>query len=101
MSSDDYTVERISCLEPRTQARDTAPAVEAVQIEAWRRMQPWQKLRLVDELVRATDELARIGIRERHPHANAREIELRLAALRLDRETMLAISGWDPLREGY
>ena len=86
---------------PRTQAPDTSPAVETRQIEAWRRMEPWEKLRVVEQLVRASEELARVGIERRHPHAGAHEIELRLAALRLDRETMVARFGWDPLREGY
>ena len=86
---------------PRTQASDTSPAVEALQIAAWRRMQPWEKLRLVEELVRASEELALVGIRERHPDANPRELELRLAAFRLDREVMITLFGWDPLREGY
>jgi hypothetical protein len=85
----------------RTQAPDTSPGVEARQIEAWRRMEPWQKLRLVEELVRAGEELAHAGIRRRHPYAGEREIELRLAALRLDRETMTSRFGWDPRREGY
>lgn len=86
---------------PRTQALDTSPAVEMRQIEAWRRMEPWEKLRVVEQLVRASEELARVGIERRHPEASEREIELRLAALRLDRETMAARFGWDPLREGY
>jgi hypothetical protein len=85
----------------RTQAADTSPAAEALQIAAWRRMQPWEKLRIVEELVRASEELARIGIRGRHPHADDSEVELRLAALRLGRETMIALFGWDPAREGY
>jgi hypothetical protein len=86
---------------PRTQASDTSPEVEMRQIEAWRRMEPWEKLRVVEQLVRASEELARVGIERRHPQAGEREIELRLAALRLDRETMTARFGWDPLREGY
>ena len=86
---------------PRTQAADTSLSAETRQIEAWRRMEPWEKLRVVGELVRASEELARVGIRLRHPKAGEREIELRLAALRLQRETMVAHFGWDPLREGY
>jgi hypothetical protein len=84
-----------------TQSRDTDPAVEARQLEAWRRMTPAEKLHVVSELVRASEELALAGIRQRHPHATGRELELRLAALRLDRETMVRWLGWDPEREGY
>jgi hypothetical protein len=84
-----------------TQSPDTDPAVEERQLEAWRRMTPAEKLRIVSELVRASEELALAGIRERHPQAKDRELELRLASLRLDRETMVRWLGWDPEREGY
>jgi len=84
-----------------TQSRDTAREAERVQIEAWRRMAPAQKLRIVSELVRASEELARAGILERHPDASAREVEMRLAALRLDRATMIRLFGWDPEIQGY
>jgi hypothetical protein len=84
-----------------TQSRDTTPDAERIQLEAWRLMTPAQKLRVVSELVRASEELARAGIRERHPDADEREVELRLAALRLDRSTMIRLFGWDPGIEGY
>ena len=83
----------------RTQSRDTTPDAERIQLEAWRRMTPAQKLRI--ELVRASEELARAGIRERHPDADEREVELRLAALRMDRSTMIRLFDWDPEVEGY
>jgi len=64
-------------------------------------MLPWEKLRLVEQLVRASEDLALVGIRARHPGSSPRELELRLAALRLDRRVMIELFGWDPLREGY
>jgi len=85
----------------RTQSLDTDPAVEELQVEAWRRMTPARKLRIVSELVRASEELALAGIKQRHPDATGRELELRLAALRLDRDLMVRWLGWDPEREGY
>ena len=85
----------------RTQSPDTDPAVEERQIEVWRRMTPAEKLHIVSELVRASEELALAGIRQRHPGATGRELELRLAALRLDRDLMLRWLDWDPEREGY
>ena len=85
----------------RTQSRDTAREAERIQVEAWRRMAPAQKLRIVSELVRATEELARAGIRERYPDAGEREVELRLRALRLDRATMIRLFDWDPEIRGY
>lgn len=83
------------------QSSDSAPEIEARQIEAWRAMTPAAKLRLVSELISATEELALAGVRMRHPNAPEREQQLRLAALRLDRSTMVRWLGWDPEREGY
>ncbi len=83
------------------QSLDTAPEIEQRQIEAWRAMTPAAKLRLVSELVRASEELALAGVRLRHPSADEREQRLRLAALRLDRATLVRWLAWDPEREGY
>jgi hypothetical protein len=80
---------------------DSAPEIEERQIEAWRAMTPAAKLRLVSELVRATEELALVGVRLRHPSVSEREERLRLAALRLDRATVVRWLAWDPEREGY
>lgn len=85
----------------RTQSADTDPAVEERQIEAWRAMTPAEKLRIVSELVRASEELALAGVKLRHPGRSERELALRVAALRLDRDTMIRWLGWDPAREGY
>jgi hypothetical protein len=85
----------------RPQSLDTDPAVEERQIDAWRRMTAAEKLHIVSELVRASEELALAGLKQRHPTATGRELELRLAALRLDRETMVRWLGWDPELEGY
>jgi len=85
----------------RPQSLDTDPAVEERQIEAWRRMTPAEKLRIVSELVRASEELALAGLKQRHPGATGHELELRLAALRLPRDMMVRWLGWDPEREGY
>ena len=68
-------------------------------VEAYRRMTPAQKLRRVHELTRATRQLARARLREEHPVASERELTLRIAALRLDRTTMIRAFGWDPESE--
>ena len=65
-------------------------------VAAYRRMTPAQKLARVAALTDATRQLAAIGIRERFPHASDREVALRLAAMRLTRETMIRVFGWDP-----
>jgi hypothetical protein len=85
----------------RTQSRDTSTEIERRQIETWRTMSAAQKLAMVSQLTLAAEELARAGIRERHPSATEREIELRLGALRLDRDTMIRVFGWDPEKQGY
>ena len=70
----------------RTQSPDTSPEIEERWIEAWRRMEPWEKLRIVTELMRATDEIAVAGIRERHPGATWRDVlgMLEVQSSRLD-----------------
>ena len=85
----------------RTQSGDTDFEVERLMIEAYRRMPPWEKARRVGEMVHTLEVLALAGIANRHPEATERERRLRLAALRLDRETMVRAFGWDPQLHGY
>ena len=54
------------------------------------------RLAIVSQLTLATEELARAGILDRHPNATGREIELRL-----DRDMMIRVFGWDPEKQGY
>ncbi|MCL4683448.1 hypothetical protein KJ059_01715 [Myxococcota bacterium] len=85
----------------RPQSRDTSVEIERRQIEAWRAMSAAQKLAIVSQLSLATEELAAAGIRMRHPGVSGRELELRLGALRLDRDTIVRVFSWDPETEGY
>jgi hypothetical protein len=85
----------------RTQAADTTVDVERLLIDAYRRMPSWEKARRLGEMTNALDVLALVGIDARHPGAADHERRLRLAALRLDRETMMNAFGWDPLVHGY
>ncbi len=62
---------------------DTTAEIEDRQIEAWRRLSPAERLRLVSETTRAVTNLALAGIRRRHPDASERECFLRLAAIRI------------------
>jgi hypothetical protein len=66
---------------------DTTAEIEQRQIEAWRRLSPVQRLRLVSDTTRAVTNLSLAGIRRRYPHASERECFLRLAAIRLGVET--------------
>lgn len=82
--------------------RDTAPEAEAVLIEGYRRMTPHEKLERVVDLNRAVRELALSRILAKYgADLSARERELRLAALWIDRDTMIRAFGWDPEVQGY
>mgnify|MGYP006987211209 FL=1 len=63
-------------------------------------MSPAKKLQRVAELNAAVLELAAAGIRRRHGAVAEEELRLRLAALWLDRETMVRAFGWDPMEHG-
>ncbi len=67
-------------------AADTPLAIEQMQVDAWRRMSPADKLALVTNLNDAVRALALAGIRQRHPDASPREQFLRLAILNLGRD---------------
>lgn len=62
---------------------DTTADVERRQVEAWRRLSPAERLRLVSDTTRAVIDLSRAGIRRRYPQASERECFLRLAAILL------------------
>lgn len=86
----------------KTRSLDTPPEVEEILLEGYRRMSPAEKLRRVAELNRATQAMAAARIRSRYgPDLGERELRLRLAALRLDRATMIEVFGWDPEEKGY
>ena len=80
---------------------DTSPAAERVLIEGYRRMSPAEKLQRVAALNRALVALSTARLREQYGAAmSPRELRLRLAALRLDPETMRTVLGWDPTVHG-
>ncbi len=81
---------------------DTAPEVEAILIEGYRRMTPREKLDRVMDLNRAARQLALARILAKYGAGiSEQERSLRLAALWLDRETMIRGFGWDPEVQGY
>lgn len=78
-------------------ARDTPPEVEELILEGYRRMTPQEKIRRIVELNRAVEEMAAARIRAQYgPDLSERELQLRLASLRLERQTMVEVFGWDP-----
>jgi hypothetical protein len=80
---------------------DTAPAVEQLIIEGYRRMSPAEKLGRVVALNRALDQLATARLHARYgSQLHDDELRLRLAALRLDATFMADVIGWDPAVHG-
>ena len=83
-------------------ALDTPPDIEEIVLEGYRRMTPAQKLQRVVELGAAAKAMAAARIRDRYgPDISERELNLRLAALHLDRQTMIEVFDWDPEEKGY
>lgn len=80
---------------------DTSPEAERVLIEGYRRMSPAEKLERVFSLNRALEKLQAARIRADYGDIPEREMRLRLASLRLGRETMVKVFGWDPEVEGW
>ena len=75
---------------------DTPPAVERLLIEGYRRMRPAEKLRRVEALNRALQQLATARLLAQYGPMAESELRLRLAALRFDAATMRDRFGWDP-----
>jgi hypothetical protein len=80
---------------------DTSPEAERILIEGYRRMTPTQKLQRVESLNRALLLLQKARIRADYGEVPADEMRLRLGALRLGRETMVKVFGWDPDEKGW
>jgi hypothetical protein len=80
---------------------DTPPRIHEIMIAGYRRMTPAEKLKRVSELTITTQQLALARILKQYGPCSQREQQLRLAALRLDRETMIRVFGWDPVEKGY
>ena len=71
-------------------------------IKGFRRMSPAEKMQRVASINRALGQLAEARIRQQYgPELPERELRLRLASLRLPREIMVKVFGWDPQHKGY
>lgn len=75
---------------------DTDFRAEQVMIEHLRRMTPAERLHRASELRAAALTLARLRIRSWYGDIDEREVELRLASLWLDADTMRRVYDWDP-----
>jgi len=80
---------------------DTSPEAERILIEGYRRMTPTQKLQRVESLNRALALLQKARIRADYGDIPDEEMRMRLGALRLGRETMIKVFGWDPDEKGW
>ena len=76
--------------------RDTHPKALEVFLDLQRKMPVSQKFEMVFGMMDMLTRLAESGIRSSYPQADEREIFLRVAARRLDRDTMIRVYGWDP-----
>lgn len=80
---------------------DTAPGVEQLIIEGYRRMSPAEKLGRVVALNRGLDQLVTARLRARYgAQLSDQELRLRLASLRVDPKLMADVFGWDPAVHG-
>lgn len=81
---------------------DTSPEAERVLIEGYRRMTPEEKLACIADLNEMIERLQESRLREAYGvNISEREVSLRLAALRLPRDIMVSVFGWDPDKKGY
>jgi hypothetical protein len=85
----------------KTLSPDTHPEIERILIEGYRRMTPREKMQRVLELNRFGYQLALTGVRRRHPNADEREQNLRVASRYLPPDLMRKVFDWDPEKEGY
>jgi len=80
---------------------DTPPYIQKMLIASYCNMTPQQKSQRVSELNKAIQQFALARIRKQYGEISEREQRLRLAALWLNRETMIRVFDWDPQKAGY
>jgi predicted RNase H-like HicB family nuclease len=80
---------------------ESLAAAIALVLEDQDRLTSCEKLKLVGLLNRAETERQKEEIRGRYGDIPDEEMRLRLGALRLGRETMIKVFGWDPDVHGW
>jgi len=73
---------------------DTSVEARSVQVECYRRMAPWQKVRVVMELGQLADAFALAGIADRYPDADEEERRMRLLVLKYGPNLVHRAYGW-------
>lgn len=79
---------------------DTSQEAHDVQVALLRAMTPAQRIERMRALTRGARRMAEARLRRDYPDDTPRQRQLRLAALRIPRELMIAAFGWDPDIEG-
>ena len=79
-------------------SRDTSAAAHEAQLRVYRRMTPEQRSELAMKLSEDVRELARGGIRARHPEYGARDVELALLRILYGDELVRRAYPLEPLR---
>jgi hypothetical protein len=80
-----------------TATNDTSTDAESILIDGYRKMSFQRKLERVFDLSETLRRLSRQRIVDRYGQTlSERDIQIRLASLYLDRETMIAAFGYDP-----
>lgn len=85
----------------KSHINDTRPEIEEVLLRGYRAMSPQKKLHCVNELTKTVQQMALARIKKHYSNISEKEQRLRLASLWLDRQTMLQVFGWDPVKKGY
>ena len=87
-------------LKAMAELSDTDPRAREVWLKLLREMPPGEKLGAVLDSSRMVLSLYEMGVRRGHPHADDREVLLRVGARHLPRDLMIRAYGWDPEANG-
>lgn len=79
---------------------DTSPEAEQILIAGYRAMSPARKLRQVEELTRGVQQLALARLRAEDPGADARTLQVRLAALWMEPDLLERVLDHERRRAG-
>jgi len=79
---------------------DTDPKAMEVWLDLQRKMTPGEKIEATFGATQFVLQAYEMGVRRLHPHADDREVLLRVAARHLPRDLMIRAYGWDPVTDG-
>lgn len=85
----------------KTQSPDTHLEIERLLIEAYRRMDPREKIQKMRQLNEFGYRLALAQVQRRYPAASERECQLYVASRYLSADQMQKAFGWNPDERGF